>query len=77
MRASACLSLNNIISVKEGTNVIIVIWQERREEFSLIHISRHDCSALYGIPSISFLSSLCVFMFEKRKNNRVKKCILG
>jgi hypothetical protein len=45
-RASACLSLNNIISVKEGTDVIIVIWQERREEISLIHILRHDSSAL-------------------------------
>jgi hypothetical protein len=35
-----------MISVKERTNVVIVIWQERREGFRLIHILRHDSSAL-------------------------------
>jgi hypothetical protein len=35
-----------MISIKEGTTVIIVIWQERREEFILIHILHHDSSAL-------------------------------
>jgi hypothetical protein len=39
--------MNNLISLQEGTNDIIFIWQKRREEFSLIYILCHDSSALY------------------------------
>jgi hypothetical protein len=51
-------AVNNIISAKEGTHVIIVIWQERREEFSLIHILCHDSSALHTRYSATSLLSV-------------------